>query len=319
MIAALLALVLAAGGPPPTLAETGLYADAGLERIAADVLGYTPQYPLWTDGAAKRRWIRLPAGSAIDARDPDLWVFPAGTRLWKEFRFGRRVETRMLERGADGRWSYASYVWSTDGREARLAPERGIAGACELPGGSVHDIPARVDCRACHEAGPKRVLGFDALQLSPERDPLALHAETPAAGDVDLAELATRGLVRNLPAALLRRAPRIQARTARERAALGYLQANCAMCHSARGELAPLGLHLESTLAPHESPLDSFAPRAELALARLGTRNPLTQMPPLGTHLVDTQALEFIRGWAREELGLGSVDSRSTLQPPRKP
>ncbi len=317
MIALLLAL--AAGGPPQDLAETGLYADLGARRIASDVLAYTPQYPLWTDGATKRRWIRLPAGSAIDARDPDAWVFPVGTRLWKEFSFGRRVETRMLERQPDGRWSYASYVWSTDARTAHLAPERGLAHACELGAGAAHDIPSRMDCRACHEAGPNRVLGFNALQLSPDRDPLALHAEAPGAGDVDLPALVERGLLRNLPEQYLRQPPRISARTPRERAALGYLQSNCSQCHSARGELAPLGLHLESLLAPHESPLDSFVPRAELALARMSSRNALTQMPPLGTHVVDAQALEFLRGWVRQDLGLGSDGSRSIQATPHKP
>ena len=76
------------------LADTGLYQDASAERVAADVLAYTPQYPLWSDGATKRRWIRLPPGAAIDASDPDAWVFPIGTQIWKEFSFGGRVETR---------------------------------------------------------------------------------------------------------------------------------------------------------------------------------------------------------------------------------
>ena len=39
-------------------------------------LAFAPQYPLWTDGAAKRRWISLPPGTAIDASDPENWVFP---------------------------------------------------------------------------------------------------------------------------------------------------------------------------------------------------------------------------------------------------
>jgi hypothetical protein len=210
-----LLLALAAGQPPERLSATGLYADIATRTIAADVLPFTPQYPLWTDGATKQRWIRLPEGSAIDARDPDAWVFPIGTRLWKQFSFGREVETRMLERGADGRWNYASYAWGEDGSDALLAPERGRKNACQTQAGKFHDIPGRMDCRACHEAGPNRVLGFSALQLSPDRDPLALHAEVPAPGSVDLAALLERGLVRGLPAEFARSAPRIPARTPR--------------------------------------------------------------------------------------------------------
>jgi mono/diheme cytochrome c family protein len=303
-----LALVLAAGLPPKLLSQTGLYADIGTRTLAPGVLAFTPQYPLWTDGARKQRWIRLPEGSAIDGSDPDAWVFPIGTRLWKEFAFGRAVETRMLERGPDGRWSYASYAWNAEGSDAELAPERGLKNACETSAGTRHDIPGRGDCRACHEAGPNRVLGFGALQLSPDRDPLALHGETPPPGAVDLAALVERGLLRNLPAEYLRTPPRIPARSPRERAALGYLQSNCSHCHNSRGELAPLGLHLDNRLVQPGSPLDSLRPRAELLLARMGSREPLTQMPPLGTHLADAQALEFIRAWIREDLGPGERD-----------
>ena len=40
-----------------------------------------------------------------------------------------------------------------------------------------YDLPARTDCRACHEGNVSRVLGFSALQLSAARDPGAPHAE----------------------------------------------------------------------------------------------------------------------------------------------
>jgi mono/diheme cytochrome c family protein len=312
-----LALVLAAGLPPKLLSQTGLYADIGTRTLAPGVLAFTPQYPLWTDGASKQRWIHLPEGSAIDARDPDAWVFPIGTRVWKEFSFGRAVETRLLERGADGRWSYASYAWNADGSDAQLVPERGLKNACQTPAGTRHDIPGRNDCRACHEAGPNRVLGFGALQLSPDRDPLALHAETPAPGSVDLPALIERGLLRGLPQEFAQRAPRIPARSPRERAALGYLQANCSHCHDSRGELAPLGLHLDNLQAGGHSPVDSLRPRSELLLGRMGTREPLNQMPPLGTHLVDAEAFGLIRAWIREELGPGERDPFQTQAKPR--
>src|SRR5262249_30960643 len=103
LLAALAPAALAAAPLPEHLRDTGLYARGGGEEIAPDVLAFSPQYPLWSDGAEKRRWIRLPPGTRIDARDPDRWVFPVGTRLWKEFSLGRRLETRMLERARGGR------------------------------------------------------------------------------------------------------------------------------------------------------------------------------------------------------------------------
>ena len=190
--AAVAAVTLVASGaapaqtrPPQTLQETGLYADFATLRVDPGHLAFAPQYPLWTDGAAKRRWISLPPGTAIDASDPDAWVFPAGTRLWKEFSFaGQRVETRYMERKRDGQWLYAAYAWSPDGREATLAPERGKRNAYRARRRSAHTIPGVSDCKACHQGGRSEVLGFSALQLSPERDPNALHAEE--ASGVDL-------------------------------------------------------------------------------------------------------------------------------------
>ena len=67
--------------PPETLRETGLYLDLESREVDPKHLAFSPQYPLWTDGATKRRWISLPPGTAIDGSNPDNWVFPIGTRL----------------------------------------------------------------------------------------------------------------------------------------------------------------------------------------------------------------------------------------------
>ncbi len=329
--AVLAALALATGRPllagsgtaqglAERLSETGLYADLATRRVAADNLSYSPQYPLWTDGATKRRFIHLPEGASIDASNPDAWVFPAGTKLWKEFAFaGRAVETRYIERGPDGRWIFAAYVWAEDGSDAFLAPERGLRGVAEVGPGLRHDVPGRSDCLACHEGQATPVLGFGALQLSPDRDALAPHAE--AAGSVDLRVLAQRGLLRGLPARLLARPPRVAAATPEARAALGYLHGNCAMCHNPGGPLADLGLDLEQRVAspsadlvralveptrlfqvPGAGPGGSLRlapgdPEHSAIVARLGSRRPSAQMPPLGTKLVDQEAVRLVSRW----------------------
>src|SRR5215218_1847983 len=221
----------ATAAPPQHLRDTGLYADFDTLTVDAAHIAFSPQYPLWTDGAAKRRWISLPPGTTIDASDPDSWVFPVGTRLWKEFSFdGRRVETRYLKREAD-RWVYAAYAWSADGREAHLVGARGRRAAYPLPGGKSHTIPGIADCKACHQGGRSEVLGVSALQLSPDRDPGALHADGgPDA--IDLKTLVDRGLVVGFPQHLLDQPPRITASSQKERAALGYLHGNCGHCHN---------------------------------------------------------------------------------------
>jgi hypothetical protein len=314
--------------PPASLRETGLYSDWARKTVAAENLPFSPQYPLWTDGASKARFIHVPAGRWIDASDPDAWEFPVGTRLWKEFRFGSRpVETRYLERTAEG-WQYAAYQWSEDGAQAPLAPERG-ARSVEIRPGVRHAIPGRFDCRICHEGRPTAVLGFSALQLSPERDPNALHAEPVRPGDLDLPALVARGLVRNLDQGLLAAPPRLPGGSATERAALGYLYGNCAMCHNARGPLASLGLSLDYTVGggkreaaalrtavgrPSDFAVPGEAPgrserirpgepeRSALAL-RLASRNAVRQMPPLGTQLVDEEAVHLVQQWIAVDLG----------------
>jgi hypothetical protein len=314
--------------PPPLLSQTGLYARIQQREIAPGVLPYAPQYPLWTDGAAKRRWIWLPPGAFIDASDPAAWRFPVGTRFWKEFSFGRRVETRFIEKQADGSWLFATYLWDAAEQDAALAPVRGVTGIVEIQPGARHDIPGVADCRVCHEGRPDRVLGFDAIQLSPERDPQALHADPAPEGGLDLASLAARGLLRGLPAETLARPPRIPARSPVERAALGYLVGNCSHCHSSRGALAPLGLSFEHDLsarAPSDEPAirttvgrpGTFAlpgeratelriapgdPAHSLAVARMASRDAVTQMPPLGTHVVDRGAVDLVSRWIEEDL-----------------
>ena len=69
---------------PQRLSDTGLFV-RGTTTVRAEHIAFSPQYPLWSDGTGKRRWISLPPGTSIDASRPDAWEFPVGTRLWKEF------------------------------------------------------------------------------------------------------------------------------------------------------------------------------------------------------------------------------------------
>ena len=76
ILVALCAMPIAIGGapapswPPATLRGTGLYSDWATKTIARDNLPFSPQYPLWSDGAKKSRWVRIPKGTFIDASNP---------------------------------------------------------------------------------------------------------------------------------------------------------------------------------------------------------------------------------------------------------
>ncbi|GAA4858616.1 hypothetical protein [Luteimonas vadosa] len=324
------AVATPAVAPPPLpelLSQTGLYRDPVQRQVDPELFEFSPQYPLWSDGTTKRRWLRLPPGTAIDASRSEAWQFPPGTRLWKEFAYGRPVETRMIERLADGTWRFSAYVWNADGSDAVLAPESGID-AVPLRGAPVshYVIPSQDDCRACHDGAEVPVLGVSALQLSPDRDPLAPHASPPAHREGELRALIARGWLRNAPASLLETPPRIAARSATERAALGYLHANCGHCHNTGEKAVPVRLALaghwrdgkldaQTVLATAQA-FALRAPRgadgtrasrivpgdatASVLAQRMRSRHPQTQMPPIGTQLVDDAGLALVERWITE-------------------
>ena len=297
---------------PERLAETGI------ERGRP----FSPQYPLWTDGAQKRRWVLLPPGAAIDVADVDAWDFPVGTRFWKEFSFaGRKVETRMLWKAARDRWIFATYVWNGEGTDAVRAPDEGLARVADVGGGRRHSIPSIADCRSCHDARRTEVLGFNALQLSTDRDPNAIHGEPLEPAMITLRTLVEEDALRPARPEFVTTPPRIEARSAATRSVLGYLSANCGACHNSDGDLGRLGPSLKHAasadgdalarrLARHatewqvpgvpegESVLvDPDAPDASAMLARMRSRRPSSQMPPVGTVLPDRDALDAIARW----------------------
>lgn len=324
-LAASLVVPLWASQPvPERLSDTGLYL-AGTQRVDPRNRPFAPQYPLWTDGASKARWLRLPAGARIDVRDVDNWVFPVGTRLWKEFAFnGRKVETRMIWRASADSWQYATYVWNDAQTEATLAPARGIRGVGEIAPGKRHSIPSQEDCRTCHENGTATpVLGVTALQLSTDRDPAALHADPLLPGMLTVRTLDAERLLDPPRPELASRPPRI-AGDARTRAVLGYLSGNCGHCHNERSTVAtvryPLMMPAYSSAeevrravdvlrtrhtawdAPHAEPgtttlVADGTPDLSALFVRMRSRQPSSQMPPLGTVVRDQQAMDLIGSW----------------------
>lgn len=319
-------LVIASGAPAPParLSDTGLFADAGSSTIDPRHRSFSPQYPLWSDGMIKQRWVSLPEGATIDATDEHAWQFPVGTRFWKEFRLGdRRVETRFLWRATASRWVAATYVWNAEGTDAELAPEGGVPRFIEVAPGRRHSIPSRSDCAACHgPAERSRVLGFNALQLSPDRDPGALHGEPLAPGMVTLATLEAQQRISPRRPERLTDPPRVRTSNPATRAMLGYLAANCGVCHDGSGEIAGFGVSLAyrdivadgdavvARLREHpttwqipglpegQSVLLRPGHSAESAMfVRMRSRSPSTQMAPLGSVVRDQEAVDAMAQW----------------------
>ena len=323
-------LLSAASDPwqrPARLSETGLY-DGTPPAVAGGVLPFSPQYPLWSDGASKRRWIHLPPGTAINASRGDEWEFPVGTKLWKEFAFdGRPIETRFLWLVEPGRWVFATYVWNADGSDALLAPAGGVPRAAVVGPDRYHEIPATDACGACHGSRSPKPLGFNALQLSDDRDPGAIHGEPLTADMVTLRSLVRDGWLRVTRADLADTPPRIRTRTPLARSALGYLLTNCGSCHDGTGGISvrapafraadliadgdgvaraligrPSHWQVPGRPAGSTVLVDAEDPPMSALVKRMQSRRPSSQMPPLGTVVADTEALDVITRWIDGEL-----------------
>lgn len=314
---------------PIRLSETGLYGPGvqgpgfTVQGPGSGVRAFSPQYPLWSDGAAKRRWVYLPAGTTIDVSDPDRWVFPDGTKFWKEFAInGRKVETRMLWK-RNGDWTFATYAWNEAQTDATLVDDSGLTTAAEVGPDKRHRIPATTECQACHVSGRTEVLGFSALQLSPDRDLTALHAEPLSPSMVTLRTLLDEALISPARPEWISTPPRIAAADARTRTVLGYLSTNCGSCHNAASDIATLAFDLKALSAattPCPASLSTTldvpgrweipsapagtsrritpgAPDLSAIIKRMRSRRPSTQMPPLGTEVVDHAAVGLLTQW----------------------
>jgi hypothetical protein len=282
---------------PLLLSAAGLFADLASGTLAPDVRAYEPSYKLWSDGADKRRWLLLPPGSTIDTSDMDFWVYPVGTKAFKEFSVGGvRVETRMLHKVASDHWVSVGYKWRPDLSDADATPS-GEDNAL----GTQHDIPDQGMCFACHGNMVDRLLGVSALQLNNSSSPLTLL------------ELQNTGRLSAPPTT----APVLPGDSVAQEA-LGYLHANCGHCHNQRSMVYQQLLHrapnnggpvlwqvtgqlssVQTTLAyvttvsrpngviPNLTIIEPGQPDQSELYVRMSQRGDL-QMPPTGTNVVDT-------------------------------
>lgn len=295
---------------PPSLACTGLYLDIGSKQVSAAVRAFAPAVPLWSDGADKHRWIALPEGTQIDARDPSQWTFPVGTKTWKEFRVnGRRVETRFFHKVREDRWLRAAYIWNEDESDAAFSYGEDVV----LADGSSYHVPTQVECDECHKGRRDRVLGFEMISLGAD-----------GAEGTTLAMLVEEGLLSPAPSATRVNIP--DDGTGASGPALGWLHINCGVtCHNNYPNATGYGTGLRLQLTPEAlvdntpsawEPLATtvnvraitpkwrnFArivpgkPDQSLIVRLISTRGDGEQMPPLASTKVDEQALAWVRTW----------------------
>lgn len=336
-VAALRVLVLTAvvgceGGEPqgtPLSRDWAVYG-AGPADPAEDLVPYEIVAPLFSDYAAKHRYIRLPEGGRIEVAADGRWIFPVGTVLVKTFAFARdmrdpalgerTIETRLLVRESETRWRPYVYVWNEDETEAYLAPAGRIVPVSfvDARGETVsfeYRVPSHTQCRNCH-GGESPV-----APLGPRTAQMDRTVDYGAGPENQIEHLVALGWLAERPppdVPIVPYDPVIDDPDATfeelDAAARSYLHANCAHCHRDAGAAQQSGLWLNiESRSPDDlgickitvaggcswgraviRPGDS---RDSVMVCRMQSMRPGEKMPELPSVLAHVEGARLIARW----------------------
>ena len=318
--------------PPTLLSQTGVFSNLATLEPRSGLLPYDVNSPLWSDNAAKRRWIAIPndgshnsAAEQIQFSRQGNWEFPIGTVIVKHFDMPidendpsalRPLETRFLVKGTDEDYYGLTYRWNAQGTDATLltAGETEDLTITEI-GGSTRqqqwNFPSRVDCRTCHTSNAGHVLGLRTHGLNREmyfpdtdRTDNLLRAWNhiglfaPALTEADIPGL--------LKAASLQ-----DASTSRTHRMRSWLDSNCSQCHQPGVVLANFDARFTTPFG-EQGLINGFLngsypvtdPRViapgDLSRSILYQRdNSLgaTAMPPLAKNVIHAEAMTIMADW----------------------
>jgi uncharacterized repeat protein (TIGR03806 family) len=321
---------------PRLLSQTGAFADVRNLLPADTLIPYDLIVPFWSDGAAKTRWISVPANQKIKFSPTGEWIFPRGTVFVKTFSLAtnemnpsslRRLETRLLVCDADGGVYGVTYKWRMDGGDADLL-DTNLTEAISIQTASGTRTqqwyyPSRADCLTCHTANAGLVLGVKTRQMN--RD---FKFPSGVTGNELLAWNQLGLFDTNFSDADIKNFPKLAraddfSRSLEDRAR-SYLDANCAHCHRPRGTVAYFDARYDTPLAQQNliqgrvlideridgarviTPNDIWR---SILFMRTDTTEPF-KMPQLARNTIDTQGMELLRQW------IESLPGPPVLPPP---
>jgi len=318
------ARVILAEDPAPKLSDYGFFATpiAGA-AVSEGVLPYDLINPLFSDHAAKHRYVYVPKGKSATYDPENVFDFPVGSVLIKTFAFApdmrdpaldqRWIETRLLIHKPEG-WVAYPYIWNAEQSEATYAPVGGKQRIETIsPDGQPlsidYAIPNRNQCKECHLTGDELIpIGPKARNLN----------HVGPAGLNQLADWTARGIltgVAGAPPAM----PAAYGDAPLEERARAWLDINCAHCHKADGSASNSGLflawnetdptgwgvHKRPTAAGRGSGDNLFViepghPEQSILLYRIESTEPGVLMPELGRTVVDGDSVKLIKDWIAE-------------------
>ena len=275
----------------------------------------------------------MPTNRTITFGATNNWLFPTGTVWVKHFDLEmtngspdsrRRLETRLLVRhsGTDGSDVYGvTYRWNGSLTNATLMPEGGADEAFVIHDGGttrtqVWRYPGRSECLLCHTRASQ-----GGLALSFHTPQLNRDFNYGGVTDNQLRAMSHAGYfsepITNLYS--LRALARLDDESISvEQRVRSYLAANCAQCHQPGGSgWGQFDTRLFTPLSASKlihGPLNNSSgdssnvvvhpgrPDLSMLLTRISTLQTGSRMPPLGTSVLDTQAIALVSRWITNEL-----------------
>ena len=311
----------------PNLSDYRLFTDPTDPLVNAnDGIPYDLNTPLFTDYAQKYRFVFVPQGTQAAYRDNAAFDFPVGTIIAKTFTIQADlrddgsaqdiIETRLLIHRKDG-WKALPYIWNSDKTDAVLTVTGGTQNVSWIDANGVSQstdyvIPNTNNCANCHgedtllPIGPTaRSLNKDYIYGSTSANQLAHWSDlgilTGTPEDID--SIVTIPLWNDTSASLDDRAR-------------GYLDINCAHCHSESGAGRTSGLLLEYwrpfgvDVGECKPPVAAGAGAGELdydivpgdAAAsimdfRMDSNENAIRMPEIGRSVIHAEGVQLIRDW----------------------
>ncbi len=297
---------------PNLLSATGCVNPSKPRQPASGMVGYDINAAFWSDNAVKTRFFALPSMSAAFAPGADGdWSVPLRSVFMKNFSLGGvMIETRLLMRQSDGDWAGYSYEWNDAQTDATLV---GPAGKEKTFASQVWSYPSRGQCLQCHTSAAGYSLGLETQQMNRlfTYSQTGIKAHQLTTLSYPTIAMLTPQIVK--PADLPKLANPLSTQSLDKRAR-AYLHTNCSMCHRPGGP-TPVALNLLASTAlagtntcdivPTKGGLGLAnpkiiapgAPDSSVLLARVNSRDPLVQMPPIGTHVIDASGVALLRQW----------------------
>lgn len=248
--------------PPRRLSTFNIFKNPQAQIPNDRVVPYNLNNPLFTDYAEKYRFIYIPEGAGAAPYNPDdILAWPVGSMLVKTFAYPadfrtpnkniRLIETRLLLHKETG-WVAYPYVWDEAMTDAKLklAGKR-LTMPVTWQDGSSSDVDYAVpnfnQCKGCHINKDKAFtpIGPKVRNMNDPHD----YGDGIIANQVN--HLQQIGYIAGAPAnpADMPRIPRSFDNTDGSlfERARGYLDGNCAHCHSPGRPADTSGLYLDYT------------------------------------------------------------------------